>query len=86
MKAMLLVMLSLAALPGWTAEVPNCERVADLAAALRAEDAQLFQDLSAKASGFEIHAARIREKAALTRLAPSEVRDGVLRACLEAAR
>ena len=59
--------------------------IADMAAALRAEDAQLFQDLSTKASGLEIHAARIREKAALTRLGPREVRDSVLRACVEAA-
>jgi hypothetical protein len=86
MKAMLLVMLSLAALPGRSQEVPNCGRVAEMAAALRAEDTQLFQDLSAKASSLEIHAARIREKAALTRLGPREVRDGILRACVEAAR
>jgi hypothetical protein len=86
MKAMLLVMLSLAAFPGRSAEVPNCERIADMAAALRAEDTELFQDLSTRASGLEIHTARIREKAALTRLGPREVRDSVFRACVEAAR
>ena len=86
MKAMLLVMLSLAAFPGRSAEVANCERIADMAAALRAEDTELFQDLSTRASGLEIHTARIREKAALTRLGPREVRDSVFRACVEAAR
>ena len=67
-------------------EVPDCSRVADIAAAIRAGNNQRARDLMTDASGLEIQAARMGERGAPANLGPKEVRRGVLRACLQAAR
>ena len=66
-------------------EVPNCARVADIAAAIRANNAQRAKDLAINASGLEIRAAQVGERNAPAKLGPREVREGVLRACLKTA-
>jgi hypothetical protein len=86
MKAPLFMLVLAIALPALAQEVPNCGRVADMAAAIRAGNTQLFRDLATKATALEIQAARIGESGAPANLGPREVRDGVLRACLQTAR
>lgn len=68
------------------AEVPNCARAADIAAAIRAGNLQRAQDLAVNATALEIQTAQIGERRAPANLGPAEVRDGVLRACLKSAR
>jgi len=66
-------------------EVPNCSRAADIAAALRAGNTQRMQDLAVNASALELQVARMGESKAPAYLGPAEVREGVLRACLNTA-
>lgn len=66
-------------------EVPNCTRVAELAAAIRAGNTQRVKDLSTGATALEIQAGQTGERGVPGNLGPREVREGVLRACLQAA-
>lgn len=86
MRRLVFALLAIVTQSALAQEVPNCGRVADISAAIRAKNTQRARDLAINATGLEIQAAQMGERNAPAHLGPREVRDGVLRACLKAAR
>ena len=86
MKIYFAVLLAMCAQIALAQEVPDCARVADISAAIRAKNTQRARDLAIRATALEIEAAKVGERNAPANLGPREVRDGVLRACLKVAR
>ena len=85
MRHFVLTLLTIITTSALAQEVPNCARVADIAAAIRANNTQRARDLATNATGLEIQLAQLGERKAPANLGPREVRDGVLRACLKTA-